>query len=377
MPEPAEILDIAFERASASLDAPVIDNTALVESIEFVCRNVQNRACARLMLAVLLAKVLNSEIDIRKPYTEIGDDGSYSGRTYDESFVSAFVNRHNLPCNPTTAFLTPALRNRNIVLTPDVNLVGRPPRLYEVVLQLLDDIHNGRVSADDLLTETIRWLLVVRDERQQRVASLLAALKPSDKSVPLSSETIVSLIQQHINSPRSSRLPVLVVAAAYRCASERLREKALPLESHNAADEQTRALGDVQIALIGDDATATAYEMKTRRVTREDIDRALQKIIAGGVAIDNYVFITTDVIDYEVQEYARSVYDRTGGIEMVVLDCIGFLRHFLHLFHRIRSDYLEAYQELLLNEPDSAVSQPLKESFLALRQAAESDLDTT
>ena len=373
MPEPAEILGVAFQRASASLDVAIVDNPDVVESVEFVCRNVQNRAGARLLLATLLAKLHNPEIDIRKPYTEIGDSDAYSGRTYDESFISAFINLHNLPCNPTTAFLTPALRNRNVSLTPDVNLVGRPPRLYQAVLQLLDAVHIGEISPADLMSETVRWLLVVRNERRQRITSLLASLRTSDDSVPLSSEAIVSLIQQHLNSPRSSRLPVLVVAAAYKCTSERLQERALPLESHTSADEQTGALGDVQIALIGDDAVATAYEMKTRRVTREDIDRALQKIASVGAAIDNYLFITTDVIDDSVQEYARSIYDQTGGIEMAVLDCIGFLHHFLHLFHRLRADYLEAYQELVLDEPDSAVSQPLKESFLALRQAAESD----
>ncbi|MEH2008009.1 hypothetical protein [Nostoc sp.] len=35
--------------------------------------------------------------------------------------------------------------------------------------------------------------------------------------------------------------------------------------------------------------------------------------------------------------------------------------------------FLEAYQQLVLDESDSAVSQPLKEAFLALRQAAESN----
>lgn len=64
------------------------------------------------------------------------------------------------------------------------------------------------------------------------------------------------------------------------------------------------------------------------------------------------------------------MYEKTG-VEMVVLDCIGFLRHFLHLFYRLRMRFLEAYQELLLAELESAVSQPLKEAFLALRQAAE------
>ena len=55
----------------------------------------------------------------------------------------------------------------------------------------------------------------------------------------------------------------------------------------------------------------------------------------------------------------------------MILDCVAFLRHFLHLFHRIRMDFLNRYQELVLNEPESGVNQALKEAFLALRKAAE------
>jgi DNA adenine methylase len=42
------------------------------------------------------------------------------------------------------------------------------------------------------------------------------------------------------------------------------------------------------------------------------------------------------------------------------------------LFYRLRIGFLEAYQELVLSEPDSAVSQPLKEVFLSLRHVTES-----
>lgn len=77
-----------------------------------------------------------SHLDWLLPYTEIGTPTAYSGRYYDESYITAFINKHELPCNPTTAFLTPALRNRNITLTPSINLVGRPPKLYEAVLSV-------------------------------------------------------------------------------------------------------------------------------------------------------------------------------------------------------------------------------------------------
>ncbi len=113
--------------------------------------------------------------------------------------------------------------------------------------------------------------------------------------------------------------------------------------------------------------------MKMKRVTTEDINRALQKFSGRKERIDNYIFITTDMIDAPVREYAASLYADSGGIEVAILDCIGFLRYFLHLFHRLRTNFLNAYQELVLAETDSAISQPLKEAFLVLRQAAESD----
>jgi hypothetical protein len=180
----------------------------------------------------------------------------------------------------------------------------------------------------------------------------------------------VALLEQHLRCKGSSRLPVLIVAAAYEAAKARLGEQVLSLTAHNAADEQTGALGDVQITLLGDNHVVTSYEMKNKPVQRADIDRALQKIASHGKHVQNYIFITTEPVADDVREYAKSQYD-VAGVEIAILDCIGFLRHFLHLFHRLRKNFLDTYQALVLREPDSAVSQALKEAFLALRQAAE------
>ncbi|GAP94965.1 hypothetical protein NIES2104_14840 [Leptolyngbya sp. NIES-2104] len=326
-------------------------------------------------MACLLAKLHRPDVDIRKPYTEIGDIDSFSGRTYDERYITAFINQHSLPCNSTTAFLTPALRNRNTVLTTEINLVGKPPQLYQAVLTLLDDVYCNRVTSEDLLAEIVRSLLIDRNERQQRIDALVSGLRTTDGAVPLSSEDIVNLIEKHLTLKGTSRLPVLAIAAVYQSAEQFLGERVLMLQAHNAADLQTGALGDVEITLLADDEVVTSYEMKNKRITREDLDRALQKLSASEKRVDNYIFITTEAIDKEVQDYARSMYQETGGIEFVVLDCIGFIRHFLHLFHRLRSRFLEAYQTLLLTEPQSAVSQPVKEAFLAMRQAAETGME--
>ena len=51
----------------------------------------QNKAGARLLMACLLAKIHNPEVDIRKPYTKITGDDAYSGRHYDESYIAPFA----------------------------------------------------------------------------------------------------------------------------------------------------------------------------------------------------------------------------------------------------------------------------------------------
>jgi len=352
------------------LNAPRISDAALLRRIELIARNPQNRAAVRLVLSCALAKVSRPELDIRKPYTEIGTSDAFSGRTFDEAYLTAFVQKHRLPCNPTTAFLTPALRNRNQMLTADLNLVGRPPEVYRAALELLTDVAENRLSAKILLEETVRQLVVIRDENLQRMTSLLAQLGSARGSLPLSSEAILTLLEQHLKLPNSSRLPVLMVAAAYEAAGAKLGEQALSLSGHNTADRQTGAMGDVEVVLTDETQIVTAFEMKTRRVTREDIDLALQKLATSPV--ENYIFITTEPIDPLLEDYARGLYTLTGGVEVVLLDCLGFIRYYLHFFHRKRSKFLAAYQSLLLEEPDSAVRPALKEAWLALRYAAES-----
>jgi hypothetical protein len=166
MAEPTAILDAAFRQASLSLNQPIVADEQIRQRAEYVSKNLSNRAGVRLLMSCLLAKLHMPTVDVRKPYTQIGGADSFSGRTYDEQYITAFINEHDLPCNNTTAFLTPALRNRNATLTKGLNLVGRPPQLYTAVLDLLDDVHQKRVAADDLLAETVRLLLVLRNERQ-------------------------------------------------------------------------------------------------------------------------------------------------------------------------------------------------------------------
>jgi len=370
MDKPDDILSNVLKRASENITQSFIGSTDIRERVEYVCRQMSNRACARLLMACMVATIDRPDVDPRKPYTEIGDNDAFSGRSYDEKYITRFVHDHRLPLNPTTAFLTPAFRNLNRPLTLDLELIGRPRQIYKATLQLLDDVYQKRVSAEDLLTEIVRILLIIREEKEGRIRILLTGLS-AEETLPLSSEEIINLIEQHLRCKNASRLPVLIVAAAYKSVGRKLGERMSPLHRHTAADKQTGSLGDIEVCLESDDHVVTVYEMKMKRVTIDDIDRAVQKVQSANHRIHNYIFITTEAISDDVRSRASQCYEETGGTEVVVLDCIGFLRHFLHFFHRSRIEFLNAYQELVLSEPDSAVSQSLKEVFLALRRAAE------
>ena len=371
MSNPQIILE-KFYSAAKSKTKTLVNSNELRKKIEFICRCNTNKAPIRFLMSCLLAKIDKPKVDIRKPYTEIKGKDNYSGRFYDEQFVESFIHKYKLPCNSTTAYLTPAFRNIDRLLTTDLVLVGRPREAYNYTLEILEAVHKKRETPENVLKEIIRLLLVIQEEDEMRMHQLIAELKQTTDFLPLSSEEIVTLLSQHLACKNSSRIPVLIIASAYETVKDKIGEKCLALQAHNAADKQTGSMGDVEVTLINDDNVVSCYEMKDKRVTQNDIDHALQKLSKNKLKIDNYIFITTDFIEPEVVDYAKTLYDKTG-IEFAVLDCIGFIRHYLHFFHRVRNYFLNIYQDLVLKEPTSSISQPLKEAFLALRRAAEAD----
>ena len=291
MSTPKQLLEQAMGQASLPVHPPIGDETILAR-LESVCEEPQNRSGARVLLACALAKMDRPDIDIRKPYTEIGDNDTYSGRTYDEQFVTAFIDAHALPVNNTTAWLTPAWRTNSAVLTRGIDLGGRPPGMYRNTVSLLNDVYEGKITADQLLTETVRQLIGIRDRQNTQLNNLFEELRRIShaESIPLSGEDVITLIEQHLKNRNASRLPVLVVAAAYKAAHAHLQECILPLESHTAADRQTGSLGDLEITLLDNDGVITSYEMKDKRVTVNDINHAVQKIRETGRRVDKLHF---------------------------------------------------------------------------------------
>lgn len=371
MPTPEDILQETLETVIRDLEFHHVEDSERRKKIEYICRNLQNRSGVRFLMACLLAKLHQPNLDIRMPYTEIGGDDCYSGRHYDERYITAFVENHELPCNVTTAFLTPAFRTHEIMLSKNANLMGRPRKLYEDILSLLDDVARKRVTPRVLFCEIVRNLVILRDEQKLRMSTLLENLRQSDSS-QLTVDGIVNIVRQHLSQPHSSRLPVLAFHAIYRTIEAELNERTVPLHSHNAADSQTQSLGDIEVALKDSADIVTVYEMKSRKLSKNDVRQALNKVVNSQKLAKQYLFITTQPISESVEEQIQALNEQNLGIEFAALDCLAFVRYFLHLFYQVRLEFLNNYQNLVLSESDSGVRQPLKELLLSLRQAAES-----
>lgn len=365
-----KVLESVYQDALGSISSFVSDES-IAEKILSICKCESNKAPIRYLMSAMLAKLDNEKVDTRQPYPKLGPN-SFPGRTIDETIVQAFIHKYNLPCNDTTAFLTPAFRTIESTLTKSTFENCRPSYVYYEMMDILEYVESHPTEAKMVLSQIVSDLLLIKELNEKRMKEIVAEMK-AEKTHELSSEEITTLLAQHLQCKGSSRLPVLMVVAAYQAVQHLTKESPKPLLAHNSADKQTGAIGDIGITLSNEDDTVTCYEMKKKQVSTDDIYVIIKKLSNTRKKPDNYIIITTENITKEVRDLAYSIYG-TLGIEVAVLDCLGFINHFLHFFHRYRAAFLDHYQQLVLDEPSSAVSQPLKEAFLSLRKVAESSL---
>jgi DNA adenine methylase len=123
------------------------------------------------------------------------------------------------------------------------------------------------------------------------------------------------------------------------------------------------------------DTKAYAFEMN------DDEHRALARALhaaRGKVALSGYRCELMDELygDWTHVEApakkAHSTNTRPDGLKQSRTEVL-WINYSLETKGVSRFDFLNAYQELVLEEPNSAVNQPLKEVFLTLRRAAEID----
>ena len=190
-------------------------------------------------------------------------------------------------------------------------------------------------------------------------------IKQQQTDQPPSASVVLGFVENVLRGPRAGRLKELAIAAAFQIiASNSQPVEWVVVESENQLCPGT------QFETDDPNRGKEVYRQVAIAITGAVIDEAVTSATRGSNSPAHITIVTTDAIDPAVREHAAGVYQKTGGIEFAILDCLGFVRHFLYLFHRHRVAFLDAYQALVLNEPESAANFAFKQIFLALLQAA-------
>ncbi|GAB6077272.1 restriction endonuclease, SacI family [Desulfurobacterium crinifex] len=363
-----EVLEQLYKKAE-EIQAPVALPEDIGEQLEVLIRSSVG-APLRVLLALLMAKIINPQVNILYPSTNAKEvPEAFSGRTVDEHCIQALIDIFKLPLMQTTGFLTPTFRTPALPIPENLgDVIQKNVTIYNAFSNIIHRIQNGDLKAEDVLIETLRRLINLKKEREAEIKGKLNQLSKED--LDFSAEDIVSIISQLLSIPKhkTSRIPVLVIAALHKTLEECLQERLKPLENHTAADSKTGALGDIEL-VVDDGYVVRVYEIKDKVITETDINKALKKILKLNndkrAKLRQYLFVTTKSIEDSILSKAHEIY-KDLGVEMTILDCLGFTRHFLHLFFPFRLMFINNLTEFVMREPDSSVSHALKEYYISL-----------
>lgn len=342
------VLDRTHARALASGATPL---TSAEVSGRVTAVMVKRQGDGRLLLTCSLAAAADPSLDILRPFIKV-HDRSFHGRAVDEDLVASFLRQERLPAMVSTVFTNRGLDRGDGILSQSGTTL-----LYRPAVELLEQVANGNLTAEDLLAEAIRVLLAMKRKDDAEMASLQEAARQTRTT--LTSAEILSLLAEHKNAPATSRLPVLALAAAYEAAGPEAGWKVRPLRGHYAADRSTGALGDIEVVSPDDDSLINVLDGKDKVVTSADLADASRKAAAGNVP--SYIVATTEEIPKEIEQAAAAL---SGSRDIAVRDWLALVRDILLLHPKARERFLDIYRDLVLDDPQ--VGQPLRESLLRL-----------
>src|SRR5690606_26294262 len=212
----------------------------------------KTQAYREALVGCCLARLLDDQIDITKPYVNQGDH-AYNERTLDERVVNPFLHEHEIPCSKSP-FLS-ALR-RNVDFTPDTAKGLRDKVAFEAMLSFIAAL---KAASDAEALAYLRFLLgaFVRLRDQSKIA--LSRINR------VSIEQYAELIQAMLGTQSGGRLPVLLAVATFEAIK---RTYDLPwrieFQGINVADSQNDAGGDITVFREG--AVVLSVEVTERAI---------------------------------------------------------------------------------------------------------------
>jgi len=350
----SDYLTQQYESAMLKVASGERIQTALGESEqEMLATVIRYSESAKGVLTVLFTslvyKVFHPKQDIRNH--QDGIKNGYSGRTFDNRYITPFLKECKFPAMAESGWLTRSLEQK-VPYNFDYPGAISPAELKASFLNLLNKVEIEEANCEQYLSYILQGLVIKRNKQKIDLA----------KPAALSINTILNLLEQHFYSPYTadgaSRLPTLAFYAIYQCLlseAKRFQGKVLlPLESHTSADSQSGRIGDIEV-VDGQGRQFEAVEIKHGiTISLQLVRDAYTKFQT--TAVKRYYILSTaqypkdkewDDIQSEIQSIKN-----IHGCQLIVNGIVPSLKYYLRLLDN-PFEFIDCYVNLL--EDDAAL----------------------
>jgi hypothetical protein len=271
------LLKGAFEKAEVARSKQANAVPKIIVSATQILFQSKTQAFREALVGCILVRILDPQIDIRKPYVNQGDD-AFNGRTLDEKVINPFFQEKEIPCSKGP-YLS-ALR-RSISFIPETEKGIRDKDAYGAMLAFIGELEGAdQEQARAYLFFLMSSFVELRDKST-------IALSRINR---LSTNQYSRLFEGLLATMSGGRFPVvLVVAALEALKSAYGLAWEINYQGINVADAASGAGGDVTVIRKGE--IVLSIEI-TERVVDADRVRATFRTKISPNALEDYIFMT-------------------------------------------------------------------------------------
>ena len=334
----------------------LLDHTD-IERINRVMMGVKkgkNIGVYTVLITLLVKKIMHPSQDIRLHQANMPD--GFSGRGFDERFVTPFLRRNNFPyMQGGSGWLTRSLEQSSPYT---LDYPGRitPATIKNDFLHILDQVEQKHGVANECLHEIFRHLVSLREKSQN-----IALSRPKNLSIGSTVSVVKKLWEQKPSG--LSRIPVIAIFAAYKCLVKEVgRYKShdlLPLLAQNASDQKTGRTGDID--LQRDSRIVESVEIKHGiKIDPNLVSLTVEKV--KRTTVTRYYILSTNESLNGIQEITKLTTDAktNHGCEIIVNGVSATLKYYLRLLSNT-DDFIDNFVSIL--EKDDDVSYETKMSW--------------
>ena len=223
-----------------------IKDQELKKNLSIVSRKIESqKAVYNILIVLLVKKLIDPDQDIRYHQKELPN--GFSGRTFDQKYITPTMKKHNLPAMAESAWLTRSLEQPHAF---DKNFPGKikDRNVKKSFLEIIDNFQKNPSNCETILNYLINEGKKIRTQSFEQIKKI----KSADK---LHINELVKLIDLFINQDfkisGGSKLPVIFVYTIYQIMTNEItRYKGLKLKKlgfHTTSDRTSKSSGDIEL----------------------------------------------------------------------------------------------------------------------------------